>query len=60
MVLMAGYLSLTLTLDEDQNVSVSGVLPVEANRTRGLSIRGPAGTTASSGYGLIGILLKHG
>ena len=50
----AGYLSLTLTLDEDQNVSVSGVLPVEANRTRGLSIRGPAGTTASSGYGLIG------
>lgn len=50
----AGYLSLTLTLDEDQNVSVSGVLPVEANRTRGLSIRGPAGTTVSSGYGLIG------
>ena len=50
----AGYLSLTLTLDEDQNVSVSGVLPVEANRTRGLSIRGPSGTTASIGYGLIG------
>lgn len=50
----AGYLSLTLTLDEDENVSVSGLLPVEANRTRGLSIRGPAGTTASTGYGLIG------
>ena len=50
----AGYLSLSLTLDEDQNVSVSGILPVEANRTRGLSIRGPAGTTASNGYGLIG------
>lgn len=50
----AGYLSLTLTLDEDTNVSASGVLPVEANRTRGLSIRGPSGTTGSTGYGLIG------
>ena len=50
----AGHLSLTLTLDEDANVSVTGVLPVEANRTRGLSIRGPSGTTASTGYGLIG------
>ena len=50
----AGYLSLSLTLDEDQNVSVSGILPVEANRTRGLSIRGPSGTTTSNGYGLIG------
>ncbi len=50
----AGHLTLTLTLDEDSNVSVSGVLPVEANRTRGLSIRGPSGTTASIGYGLIG------
>ena len=50
----AGYLSLSLTLDDDQNVSVSGILPVEANRTRGLSIRGPSGTTASNGYGLIG------
>ena len=50
----AGYLTLTLTLDDDENVSVSGVLPIEANRTRGLSIRGPSGTTASTGYGLIG------
>ena len=50
----AGHLSLTLTLDEDVNVSVTGVLAVEANRTRGLSIRGPSGTTASTGYGLIG------
>ena len=30
------------------------MLPIEANRTRGLSIRGPSGTTASTGYGLIG------
>ena len=50
----AGYLSLTMTLDEDTNVSVTGLLPVEANRTRGLSIRGPSGTTASTGYGLVG------
>ena len=50
----AGYLTLTLTLDDDENVGVSGVLPIEANRTRGLSIRGPSGTTASTGYGLIG------
>ena len=56
----AGYLSLSLTLDEDQNVSVSGILPVEANRTRGLSIRGPSGTTASNGYGLIGESQRHG
>ena len=49
----AGYLTLTLTLDDNENVSVSGVLPIEANRTRGLSIRGPSGTTASTSYGLI-------
>ena len=28
-------------------------LPVEANRTRGLSIRGPDGTTQSTGFGLV-------
>ena len=50
----SGYLSLTLTLDEDSNVSVSANLPIEANRTRGLSLRGPDGTSQSSGYGLPG------
>ncbi|MBK69797.1 MAG: hypothetical protein CMB53_00120 [Euryarchaeota archaeon] len=50
----SGYLSLTLTLDEDSNVSVSANLPIEANRTRGLSLRGPDGTAQSSGYGLSG------
>ena len=29
-------------------------MPIEANRTRGLSIRGPSGTSTSTGYGLIG------
>tara|TARA_B100000475_G_scaffold199389_1_gene181625 strand:- start:12050 stop:17680 length:5631 start_codon:yes stop_codon:yes gene_type:complete len=50
----SGYLSMTLTLDEDSNVSVSANLPIEANRTRGLSLRGPDGTAQSSGYGLPG------
>ena len=50
-----GYLGLTLTLDEDpENVSASASLPVEANRTRGLSLRGPDGTASSTGYGLLG------
>ena len=50
----SGYLTLTLTLDDDGNVSVSALLPIEANRTRGLSIRGPDGTANSLGFGLSG------
>ena len=51
----AGHLGLTLSLDEDPgNVSVSASLPMEANRTRGLSLRGPDGTASSTGYGLLG------
>ena len=51
----AGYLELTLTLDEDPgNVSAFASLPLEANRTRGLSLRGPDGTAASTGFGLLG------
>ena len=50
----AGHLELTLTLDDDENISVTADLPIEANRTRGLSIRGPSGTSTSTGYGLIG------
>ena len=50
-----GHLGLTLTLDSDpQNYSAYATLPVEANRTRGLSLRGPDGTASSSGYGLVG------
>ena len=50
-----GFLGLTLTLDADpENYSAYASLPVEANRTRGLSLRGPDGTATSSGYGLIG------
>lgn len=50
----SGHLRLTISLDEDSNVSISSTLPVEANRTRGLSVRGPDGTSVSTGYGLIG------
>ncbi len=50
----SGHLRLTISLDDDPSVSVTSTLPVEANRTRGLSIRGPDGTSISTGYGLIG------
>lgn len=50
----SGFLTLELLLDSDSNISVSSTLPVEANRTRGLSLRGPDGTSFSEGYGLIG------
>ena len=50
----SGYLTLTLTLDDDSNVSISALAAVEANRTRGLSIRGPDGTANSQGFGLVG------
>jgi len=51
-----GFLTITMTLDDDTNVTVSSLLPVEANRTRGLSIRGPAGTAETTGYGVPGSL----
>ncbi len=50
----SGYLVLELFLDEDNNISVTTTLPIEANRTRGLSLRGPDGTAFSEGYGLLG------
>jgi uncharacterized membrane protein len=50
----AGSLSLTMTLDSDTNISYTSLLPIEANRTRGLSVRGPDGTSVSSGMGLPG------
>ena len=48
----AGFLALTLSRDGgDEEISAN--LPIEANRTRGLSIRGPDGTAQSTGYGLV-------
>ena len=48
----SGFLGLTLSLDGG-NTSSFANLPIEANRTRGLSIRGPDGTSSSDGFGLI-------
>ena len=50
----SGFLTLSMTLDSDENVTISSIVPVEANRTRGLSIRGPEGASFSTGHGLIG------
>ena len=49
-----GILTLTLSLDSDPTISIVGILPVEANRTRGLSILGPEGLPSSSGVGFPG------
>lgn len=46
-----GWILLTMTLDSDNNVTQTGILPIEANRTRGISMRGPDGTSVSSGFG---------
>ena len=48
----SGFLSLTLSHD-DGSAEISANLPIEANRTRGLSIRGPDGTAQSTGLGLV-------
>ena len=47
-----GFLGLTLSHD-DGSAEITANLPIEANRTRGLSIRGPDGTSQSRGYGLV-------
>ena len=43
-----------MTLDADQNVTQTAILPIEAERTRGLSLRGADGTAISNGVGLPG------
>ena len=50
----SGFLGLTMSLDEAPNTTIGANLPIEANRTRGLSIRGPDGTSSSNGNGLLG------
>ena len=44
-------LPLTITSVEDGNVTVNGVMRVEALRTRGLNIIGPSGGSMSDGHG---------
>jgi uncharacterized membrane protein len=42
---------LTLTLDQDTSIFTNVVLPLEVERTRGLSLQGPSGLSENSGQG---------
>ena len=45
---------MTLTLDQDQNISTSTILPLEVERTRGLSLQGATGLPSGIGFGRAG------
>mgnify|MGYP002877919617 CR=1 FL=1 len=42
---------LNLVLDQNQNITSSNTLPLEVERTRGLSLQGPTGLPMGIGYG---------
>ena len=49
-----GSILLTLTPNESPNSTYSVIIPVEANRTRGISLRGPMGIAQTTGWGIPG------
>ena len=49
-----GYIDVTVTLDSDPSVNSTLSIPIEALRTRGLSLVGPEGIGSSYGYGIPG------
>ena len=49
-----GYIEITATLTTDSSVQTSAWIPIEALRTRGLSLVGPTGLASSEGYGIPG------
>ena len=49
-----GYIEVTATLVSDPSVQTSMWIPIEALRTRGLSLVGPTGLASSQGYGIPG------
>ena len=49
-----GYIEITATLVSDPSVQTSMWIPIEALRTRGLSLVGPSGLASSDGYGIPG------
>ncbi|MGB2175685.1 MAG: CARDB domain-containing protein [Candidatus Poseidoniaceae archaeon] len=49
-----GYIEVTATLVSDSSVSTTAWIPIEALRTRGLSLVGPDGLSTSDGYGIPG------
>ena len=49
-----GSISVTLTPSESPNSTHSIIIPIEANRTRGISLRGPMGIAQTTGWGIPG------
>ena len=49
-----GSITLTLTPSQSPNSSTSILIPIEANRTRGISLRGPMGIGETTGWGIPG------
>ena len=49
-----GYIDITATLDIDPSINTTLSVPIEALRTRGLSLVGPEGLSSSHGYGIPG------
>ena len=49
-----GSISLSLTPNESPNSTSSIIIPIEANRTRGISLRGPMGIAQTTGWGIPG------
>ncbi|MEE2759022.1 MAG: hypothetical protein VYA86_03470 [Candidatus Thermoplasmatota archaeon] len=49
-----GFVTITMTLDSNENVTQTAILAIEAERTRGLSLRGADGTPFSNGVGIPG------
>lgn len=50
----SGFVEITMTLDSNQSISQTAILAIEAERTRGLSLRGSDGTANSNGMGIPG------
>ena len=50
----SAYVPLTLTLDQDETITTSVTLPLEVERTRGLSLQGASGLPLGTGYGIPG------
>ena len=49
-----GYIEVTATLASDSSVQTTSWIPIEALRTRGLSLVGPTGLASSEGFGIPG------
>jgi len=49
-----GFIEITMTLDSNTSVTQTAILAIEAERTRGLSLRGAEGTANSNGMGIPG------